>query len=65
MHCIQDVQEYGTTHNKFCTEVEEMGADIYEMVKTAFHKEAMSYVRVVSGCGMLMMSTRSWICGRK
>jgi hypothetical protein len=60
MHCIQDVQEYGTTHIKFCTKVEQMGAYIYEMVKTAFKKEA-----VRCDCGMLMMGTHSRICGRK
>jgi hypothetical protein len=64
MHCIHDAQECGTTHIKFCTEVEEMGTDIYEMVKTAFQKEAVSYVRVVSGCATLMMGAHSQICGR-
>jgi hypothetical protein len=65
MHCIHDVQECGTTHTKFCTKVEEIVADIYEMVKTAFQKEAVSYVKVVSGCAKLMMGTHSQICGRK
>jgi glucokinase len=56
MHCIHDVQECEITHIKFCTKAEEMGADIYEMVKTTFQKEAVSYERVVSGCAMLMMA---------
>jgi hypothetical protein len=47
------------THIKFCTKVEQMGADIYKMVKTAFKKEA-----VRCGCSM-MMGTHSRICGRK
>jgi hypothetical protein len=58
MHCIHDVQECGTTHIKFCTKVEEMRADIYEMVKTSFQKEAVS-VRAVSGCATLMMEVTS------
>lgn len=65
MHCIHNVQECGTIHIKLCTKVEEMGADIYEMVKTAFQKEAVSYVRVVSSCAKLMMGAHSQICGRK
>jgi hypothetical protein len=65
MHCIHDVQERGTTHIKFCTKVGEMGADIYEMVKTAFQKEAVSYMLVVSGCAMLMLGAHSQTCGRK
>jgi len=38
MHCIHDAQECGTTHITFCTKVEEVAADIYEMVKTAFQR---------------------------
>ena len=65
MHCIHDVLECGTTYIKFHTKLEEMGTDIYEMAKTAFQKEAVSFVQVLGGSATLMMGTHSWICGRK